>query len=181
MPEQPYSTITAPVVFENAGRAFASSRDVAAYFGKPHKNVLRAIRGLIAAHPELRRLNFAPSEWVNEQAKPQPVYDMDRDGFVLIAMGFTGMKALEFKILYIDAFNKMEAALRDKGTFVAGGALTSTTEAAKLALVREGRLTFGPRTAQKLWIDVGLPVVPEMFSPPRQIDFWTPPTAGPAQ
>ncbi len=180
MPDQPYSTISAPVVFENAGRAFASSRDVAAYFGKRHKNVLQAIRGLLGTHPELRRLNFQPSEWVNEQGKPQPVYDMDRDGFVLIAMGFSGTKAIDLKIRYIETFNRMEAALQGKPA-ISDRQTSGAIDSAKLAMVRECRLTYGHRAAQKVWIEIGLPTVPEMFALPRQIDLWMPPTDTPAQ
>src|SRR5579862_6003575 len=103
-----------PIVFEQNNRVFASSLDVAACFGKPHKSVLRAIRGVLAVKPELGRHSFVPSEWVNDQGKGQPMYDMDRDGFVLIAMGFTGREALGFKVRYIEAFNQMESVIRDR-------------------------------------------------------------------
>ncbi len=54
-------------------------------------------------------------------------------------------------------------------------------ETANLAKIRECRLTFGPRPAQRMWIDLGLGTNPEMFVPPRQIDMWMPPTDTPAQ
>lgn len=99
-----------------AGRVVADSREVALTFDKNHKDVLRAIDRLVKAEPELRR-SFAPQLF---QAPAGPGrsamrnyrrFDMDRDGFALLAMGFTGPKALQWKLRYIEAFNRMEAAL----------------------------------------------------------------------
>ena len=93
------------------GRPTALSTQVAEFFGKLHKNVIRDIRNLIESIPELGRLNFELSSYINEQGKELPCYRMDRKGFVLLAMGFTGEQALKFKIAYIDAFDRMEAQL----------------------------------------------------------------------
>jgi phage antirepressor YoqD-like protein len=55
---------------------------------------------------------FEESTYINEQNKEQPMFLMNRDGFTLLAMGFTGVKAMEFKIEYINAFNKMESKIK---------------------------------------------------------------------
>lgn len=110
-----------PVVFARNGEVFANSRDVAAFFEKRHDNVLRDIDNLIAQEPALGLRSFAKaflkSEESNDTNALSPVrtyraYDMDRDGFTLLAMGFTGGKALGWKLKYIEAFNTMEAELR---------------------------------------------------------------------
>jgi hypothetical protein len=67
----------------------ANSRDVAAMFEKEHKHVLRDIESLIA---KIGGSNFGPSSYVSVQGKTLPCYDMDRDGFTLLAMSFTGEK-----------------------------------------------------------------------------------------
>jgi Rha family phage regulatory protein len=107
-----------PVVSESRGRIVANSLDVATFFGKSHKNVIRDIRDLIAASQGVCRLNFEPTS--REVAQPnggtrlEPAYDMDRDGFALLGMGFTGAKAIAFKLRYIEAFNAMETALKGR-------------------------------------------------------------------
>lgn len=104
-----------PKVFEHDGMAKANSLDVAEYFGKNHQHVMRDIRELIEAAGEVCRSNFGPT--CREVPMPkggfrlEPAYEMTRDGFTLLAMGFTGKKALEFKLRYIEAFNRMEEVL----------------------------------------------------------------------
>ena len=95
------------------GHPTTLSTQVAEYFGKRHDNVIRDIRNLIESAPSLGLLNFEESYYKSEQGKKQPCYRMDRKGFVLLAMGFTGEKALQFKIAYIDAFDRMEEELRN--------------------------------------------------------------------
>lgn len=110
-------TTRQPLVHAKDGEVFASSQDVAAFFGKRHDHVLRDIDNLIAKEAKLRLLNFG--ETVVERANPSggaPIksraYEMDRDGFTLLAMGFTGTKALGWKLRYIEAFKAMEAEVR---------------------------------------------------------------------
>ena len=97
-------------------QAVTTSLKIAEVFGKEHKSVIRAINNIIG---DLRNLedggqhNFAPSSYINLQRKEQKQYIVTRDGFTLLAMGFTGKKALEFKIKYIAAFNAMEAKLKE--------------------------------------------------------------------
>lgn len=100
----------------------ADSRIIAQNFNKLHKNVLRDIENLIEDLSDLGQLNFEPSdefllfektECVNSQNKLQPMYNLNRQRFELLAMGFTGKKALEWKLKYIKAFNDMENALKN--------------------------------------------------------------------
>lgn len=103
-----------PIVEARDGKVTASSRDVAAYFGKHHRDVLRAIDSLIEQEPELALRNFTQGVYTLPETHGQHhrCFDMDRDGFTLLAMGFTGGKALRWKLAYIEAFNAMEARLR---------------------------------------------------------------------
>lgn len=102
-----------PVVFTKDGEVFAGSRDVAAFFGKEHRNVLAAIDALIQQEQKLGLLNFKQTPYVEPSTgQTYRSYDMDRDGFTLLAMGFTGGKALKWKLRYIEAFNAMEAEVR---------------------------------------------------------------------
>lgn len=108
------NTAIVPLVTVKDGKVFANSRDVAEHFGKMHKNVLRDIDALIEMEPSIA-LNFEPIEVdvkVGFGARKFPTFNMTRDGFTLLAMGFTGAKALQFKLAYIAAFNEMEAKLK---------------------------------------------------------------------
>lgn len=103
-----------PVVFDRDGVVMATSRDVADYFGKRHDHVLRDIDNLLKSlAPQNWGAKFREIVGFDEGANRDVRYfEMTRDGFVLLAMGFTGNKALEFKLKYLDAFNRMEAALK---------------------------------------------------------------------
>lgn len=94
-------------------RAAVTSLDVAETFGKAHDKVLRDIREL-GCSDEFRLSNFGESSYFNAQNKKQPMYLMTRDGFTLLAMGYTGDLAMRFKEAYIRQFNAMEAALTGK-------------------------------------------------------------------
>lgn len=95
------------------GRPTALSTQVAEFFGKLHRHVMRDIRSLIDSAPECQS-NFGLTSYKDCQGKEQPAYRMDRKGFVLLAMGFTGKQALKFKIAYIDAFDEMEERLKNR-------------------------------------------------------------------
>lgn len=98
------------------GQPFTTSRAVAERFGKQHKDVLKAIKKLLAElpDPEFGRRNFAPSSYLNEQQKQQPEYRLTHDGFALLAMGFTGRDALAWKVAFLQAFNALEAELAER-------------------------------------------------------------------
>lgn len=89
---------------------------VAEKFGKGHKNVLSSVRELIKGCAENSAdPMFAETTYINEQnGLSYPMFVMNRDGFTLLAMGFTGKKAMRFKLDYIAAFNAMENALKDQ-------------------------------------------------------------------
>ena len=98
------------------GRPVTSSRIVAEYFSKKHSDVVRAIQTILAQKPELEASrNFA--QWSEEVeigsgAKRTVVrFWMDRKGFSILAMGFTGAKALDFKCAFYDEFERMEKQL----------------------------------------------------------------------
>ena len=94
----------------NNGQAVTTSMQVAEYFGKRHTHVLDKIKQLIDDTPkDFAEPNFRLCFKINQlqNGKPQAYYEMTKDGFVLLAMGFTGKKAIEFKIDYINAFNEM--------------------------------------------------------------------------
>lgn len=92
----------------NNGQAVTSSLQVSEYFGKKHQHVMEKVRALLAEIPsDWGVSNFRQSSYFNLQGKEQPCYEMTKDGFTLLAMGFTGKKAMEFKIDYINAFNEM--------------------------------------------------------------------------
>lgn len=100
------------LVIVNNGKATTTSMVVAEYFGKEHKNVIRAIGNLLQDSDVANRLNFALVDYEDAKGEKRPMYELDRDGFTLLAMGFTGKQALQFKLSYIDAFNKAEEALK---------------------------------------------------------------------
>lgn len=100
------------------GRPVTSSRIVSEYFEKKHSDVVRAIEAISTKKPELvASRNFA--QWseqveIGSRAKRTVTgYWMDRKGFCLLAMGFTGAKALEFKCAFYDEFERMEQALKN--------------------------------------------------------------------
>lgn len=102
-----------PVVFTREGEVFANSRDVAAFFGKEHRSVLNSIDNLVSQEADLGLHNFMQTPYVEpSNGQTYRSFDMDRDGFMLLAMGFTGAKALKWKLAYIEAFNAMEAECR---------------------------------------------------------------------
>lgn len=98
----------------NDGQAVVSSLDIAEHFGREHKNVAQSIQNLVAENSAAKSL-FYEAIYEN-RGKQYPMYLMNRDGFSLLCMGFTGAKALEWKLKYIDAFNKMEKTLTEQST-----------------------------------------------------------------
>ena len=94
------------------GEPVASSRDVAKRFGKEHKHVLAAIRQLLVAENSATKF-FHETEF-EYRGQKFPEYLMNRDGFSLLAMGFTGKEAVQWKLKYIEAFNQMEKQLAQR-------------------------------------------------------------------
>lgn len=106
-----------------------SSRDIAETFGKEHKEVMRTIEGQKDAEGKTKHLGlieqieqggelpfekyFIPSEY-KSNGRTYKEYLMTRDGFTLLVMGFSGEKAMKFKLAYISQFNQMEELLKGK-------------------------------------------------------------------
>ena len=97
-------------------QAVTTSLKVAEVFGKNHRDVMRNIKNLTAQNCAVEKM-FVKSTYLNKQKHEQPMYYMNRDGFTLLAMGFNGKKALEFKLKYIEAFNKMESLVKKENQF----------------------------------------------------------------
>lgn len=136
----------APVVSVVNNTVTALSTDVAKLFSKLHKDVLRSIRSLIEQAPSLNERNFALVEVKDAKGENRPAYRMDRKGFVLLAMGFTGEVALKFKIAYIDTFDRMEEQLRKQQTFAEqDNALISNEQQYELSsrVMRKTHALFG--------------------------------------
>lgn len=91
------------------GEPVASSREIAKCFGKEHKHVLAAIRQILVA--ENSATKFFHEATFEYRGQKFPEYLMNRDGFSLLAMGFTGKEAVQWKLKYIAAFNAMEKQL----------------------------------------------------------------------
>lgn len=115
---------TLNLVSINQNRAITTSFNIAERFNKLHKDVLRSIKNLMSQLPEnWYQRNFAPIQNNVDlglgRTRKDPAYEITRDGFALLAMGFTGKEALQFKIEYIDAFNAMEQEIlkRRNGLF----------------------------------------------------------------
>lgn len=101
------------LVYLERDEAVCSSLDVSRSFGKRHDNVLRSIGGLLE-NEETQKM-FKKLNYVDSQNKQKyPMYLMNRDGFSLLVMGFTGKKALDWKLKYINAFNQMEKIIRER-------------------------------------------------------------------
>lgn len=118
------------VIFENKDeQVFCTSLDVAKVFGKRHDHVLRDIENILNDLREIGTsndlLNFGEVVRISKTTNPKngklvsrkmPIYNLTRDGFSLLAMGFTGKKALQFKIAFINAFNEMERIIKNQYT-----------------------------------------------------------------
>lgn len=109
--------------FGKVERPAVTSLDVAETFGKRHDHVLRDVKEL-GCSEEFRLPNFGETYYLDAQGRKQRMVVMTRDGFTLLAMGYTGDLAMKFKEAYIRQFNAMESALlgkrieREKGVAV---------------------------------------------------------------
>lgn len=89
-----------------------SSLQIAENFEKEHRNVVQSIENLTAENSAVKNL-FIESTYINERGRSYKSYNITRDGFSLLVMGFTGKKALEWKLKYIEAFNLMEKKIKE--------------------------------------------------------------------
>lgn len=100
-------TLAQPEIRIINGQAVTSSQAVADYFIKRHDNVIQKIKNLECSS-KFAALNFKESEYTDATGRKLPCYNITRDGFAFLAMGFTGKRAAQFKEAYINAFNQME-------------------------------------------------------------------------
>ena len=94
-------------LFERKQEVWVSSRDLARVFDKPHNDVLKVIRSIENDLDNKDVGYFSQMSYKDNYGRSQPGYTMNRKGFTLIAMGFTGKKAMAFKLAYIEAFEAM--------------------------------------------------------------------------
>lgn len=114
-------------LFTKHGKVLVSSRIIANNFSKDHANILKTIEGETRKGKHIKGLYdgilqssgnprgyFITSQYKDNKGEMRKEYLLTRDGFALLVMGFTGQKALEWKLKYINAFNKMEAFIKEK-------------------------------------------------------------------
>lgn len=103
------------LVFINGQQTITNSMIVAMYFGKLHKNVLRKIDEILVEAPsDFTSAHFranVQNQQVGESSRDLRTYQMTKDGFMFLVMGFTGAKAAQLKINFINAFNEAQAKL----------------------------------------------------------------------
>lgn len=98
-------------LYEKNSQILCDSLQVAETFNKEHKNVLRAISNLNCSK-EFNERNFELVKYKDPKGENRPMYLLTKDGFAILAMGFTGKKAMQFKEAYIERFNKMEQFIK---------------------------------------------------------------------
>lgn len=96
-----------------------TSQAVSQTFGKKHDKVLRDIDNAISnltksGEIDFSKINFIQSFYKDDKNRKQPMYLLTRDGFTLLVFGYSGTRAMKFKVAYINRFNEMEDALKDR-------------------------------------------------------------------
>lgn len=103
------------LISSKKSEAVTTSLLVAEKFEKRHSDVLKKIEQLIKNEPTQNCVRcFSKSQYIDSKGESRPMYYMTRDGFVFLAMGFTGIKANKWKWTFIDAFNQMENYIKFK-------------------------------------------------------------------
>ena len=111
------SVVIDDLVYLKNEQAVCDSLQVAEKFGKRHSDVIRAIENLLANDSTQNCVQyFKRTAYKDDTGKSNKMYRMTRDGFSILAMGFTGKKAMEWKWAYIKAFNQMESFIKEKTT-----------------------------------------------------------------
>lgn len=135
---------------EVGGKLITTSRNVAHVFVKEHKSVLRSIDQLQMSN-DFRQRNFALTDFIDKNGDTQRKYEMTRDGWSILVMGFQGEKAMKFKERYIAKFNEMEKRITDpsKMTMLEWIELARKQEIEKLALQESNQLLENKITEDK--------------------------------
>ncbi|HGB9890091.1 TPA: Rha family transcriptional regulator [Escherichia coli] len=144
-------TLTQPEIAIVDGQAVTSSLAVANFFSKRHDDVLKKIRTLECSASFTSR-NFSVSDYTDCTGRKLPCYQITRDGFAFLAMGFTGKRAARFKEAYINAFNQMEKLLSKPSTL---------SDAADNASVLYSHLSV----IHKVWLQQLYPMLAKAESP----------------
>ncbi|EHJ7723669.1 Rha family transcriptional regulator [Campylobacter coli] len=108
-----------PVIINNVevnlnikeNKVFINSLDLAKVFNKNHKDVLETTKN--QPQNDFTESNFILSTYKDKKGELRPCYNLTRDAFSLLVMGFTGEKAYKWKVEFIKAFNEMEKRLRN--------------------------------------------------------------------
>ncbi len=156
--------IRMPVLSIKDGNVVANSRDVADYFEKDVRHVHEAIRNLEKNAREFVSANFRPFKINDLTGVSVAHYDMTKDGFTLLAMGFTGERALKFKLAYIKQFNAMEDELRNRSI---SAPYVPIPDSAEMEFIRLAKQVKGERFASALWDQMGV-YCPPGFEPFQQ-------------
>ncbi|MCR6111784.1 Rha family transcriptional regulator [Bacillus sp. A301a_S52] len=105
--------MTPDLVYTHEDQVVTDSMTLASTFDKRHDKVLRDIRNLKCSHA-FRLANFGESEYKNKQGRLMPMYILTYEGFTMVAMGYTGHKAVEFKELFIREFKRTRSHLESR-------------------------------------------------------------------
>ncbi|WP_455590874.1 Rha family transcriptional regulator [Bacteroides sp.] len=145
-------------------QALTNSLLVAEKFGKRHADVIRAIENLLKSGSESTnaklRSSFVLGSYEDSKREERPLYVMNRDGFSVLAMGFTGNKAIDFKVEFTSAFNAMESQLKEQQKPLSQ--IEILVQSANLLLEQEKRL--GQVENKVLEIDARTKARPDYFT-----------------
>lgn len=161
------STAVDLVEIEN-GKPVTTSLKVAEIFGKSHYNVIRDIRDKVLPYVsgKFNALNFELVNYADVKGEERPMFVITRDGFTMVAMGYTGAKAMKFKEDYITAFNLMEEALR--------GTTPNNEELIDLAAMRIATKLF-PQFVKSIMPTLAKTIVEQIRSLPQGEALFTQP------
>ena len=97
-------------------RPVTNSLIIAEKFDRPHDSVLKAIRAVMADCPsDFNLVNFNENQYYDQKGRAQPLYELTEKAFALVAMGFVGPRFIEWKIAFLDEFERrgVELTARD--------------------------------------------------------------------
>lgn len=145
------------------GKVTASSRDIAKRFDKEHRNVIRAIESLDCSK-DFALLNFEQGYYTLPQTGNQKhtCYEITRDGFAFLCMGFTGKKAAKWKEAYINAFNEMEKKILADSSYSARKTTLLESEIKEGASLLTQVMGKEELTDQQRW-QLGLTLIEEIY------------------
>lgn len=144
------------MIFESKEQAVVSSRTVSVKFSKQHQHVTQAIENLISENPLVKKM-FQKKHYETDRGRSYKEYLMNRDGFSLLVMGFTGKEALHWKVEYIAAFNAMETFIAERQSSEwlitrKQGKLVRRNETDTIANLIEYAKSQGSRSANKMYM-----------------------------